>query len=237
MKIAIIDDSTSDLYALCKYLREFLPPAAEIAEHTDAAAFLASFECGSCDIIILDIYMGELTGTEVARRIRETDRNVSIVFCSSSNDFAAESYEVCACYYILKPVSREGVKAMVDRLDIQKLELLRSAKLPGGESVVLRSIVYADFASHHVTLHCKNGSDISVRSSFSEIEPLLCAYPYFFSPCKGVIVNFYEVSECSGDTFVMRDKTIVPISRRRSKDVLEAYSAFMFDNMRKDRES
>ena len=56
LKIAIIDDSTSDLYALCKYLREFLPPAAEIAAYTDAAAFLASFECGSCDIIILDIY-------------------------------------------------------------------------------------------------------------------------------------------------------------------------------------
>ena len=95
MEIAMIDDSTSDLYALCKYLREFLPPAAEISAYTDAAAFLASFECGSCDIIILDIYMGELTGTEVARRIRETDRDVSIVFCSSSNDFAAESYEAC----------------------------------------------------------------------------------------------------------------------------------------------
>ena len=41
--------------------------------------------------------MGDLTGVDVARKIRETDHNVRLVFCTTSNDFANESYEVAAC--------------------------------------------------------------------------------------------------------------------------------------------
>ena len=39
---------------------------------------------------------GELTGIDVARLIREKDKEVKLVFCTSSNEFAGESYEVNA---------------------------------------------------------------------------------------------------------------------------------------------
>lgn len=54
---------------------------------------------------VVDIYMGKLTGIDLARKIRSRDEEVRIVFCSSSNEFAAESYELNASYYIRKPVS------------------------------------------------------------------------------------------------------------------------------------
>ena len=136
-----------------------------------------------------------------------------------------------------KPFGIDRVKAMLDRLDLEEIEKMRAVKLPDGTSTVLRNIIYVDFALHRVTLHCKDGKNVAVRSNFSEVEPLLCAYPYFFSPTKGVIVNFYEVEAQNGDTFKMRDGSMIPISRRKAKEALDAYSSFLFRQLRKGGEA
>ena len=233
MKIAIVDDDPRALAQMRTLLGELLSSAGEITEYGSGTELLREWSAGSFDLIILDIFMGEPTGMETARRIRETDREVRIVFCTSSNEFASESYEVDACYYLHKPIDRERVRAMLDRLNLSELERLRTVTLPDGGSVVLRSIIYADCASHRVTLRCRRGETVTVRASFSELEALLRGYPYLYSPCKGVIVNFYEIKSQSTDTFTLSDGSIIPISRRRAKDVLEAYSAFRFELLRK----
>lgn len=233
MKIAIVDNDKRVFERLNGFLNELLGSSAEISYFESGEKFLSTWKKGSFDLVILDIFMLGLNGMEVAREIRKTDREIRLVFATTSNEFASESYEVNACYYLHKPFGRDRVKSMLDRLNLAEMEQMRTVKLPDGTSAVLRNIIYADFASHCVTLHCKRGGDIAVRSSFSEIEPILCAYPYFFSPSKGIIVNFYEVETQTGDTFEMSDGHLVPISRRKSKEVIEAYSSFRFELLRK----
>ena len=77
------------------------------------------------------------------------------------------------------------------------------------------------------------GVDIVSRLSFAEVEPKLCAYPYFYSPSRGIIVNFYEVLIQKDDTFIMSNGSYLPISRRKAKDVINAYSSFRFQQLRK----
>ena len=233
MRIAIVDDDIQMYDRLHAYLNELLGDSSDIIGFPSGEEFLFAWKPGAFDLIILDIFMDRLTGMDVAREIRKTDRDVRIVFSTTSNEFASESYEVNACYYLHKPFGRDRVKAMLDRIDLAEIEKMRTAKLPDGTSVRLRNIIYVDFASHRVTLHCKHNDDTVVRASLSEIEPLLCAYPYFFSPSKGIIVNFYEVTAQTGDTFTMSDGRSIPISRRKAKEVLEAYSAFRFEILRK----
>ncbi len=233
MRIAIVDDDIQMYDRLHAYLNELLGDSSEIIGFPSGEEFLFAWKPGAFDLIILDIFMDRLTGMDVAREIRKTDRDVRIVFSTTSNEFASESYEVNACYYLHKPFGRDRVKAMLDRIDLAEIEKMRTAKLPDGTSVRLRNIIYVDFASHRVTLHCKHNDDTVVRASLSEIEPLLCAYPYFFSPSKGIIVNFYEVTAQTGDTFTMSDGRSIPISRRKAKEVLEAYSTFRFEILRK----
>lgn len=86
--------------------------------------------------------------------------------------------EVVDCYYLRKPFRPEGVRAMLERLDLEALERSRRLRLPDGSQVVLRSIRYAASDGHRVTLHCKDG-DRTLRTSFAAVEPLLCAYPCF----------------------------------------------------------
>ena len=119
------------------------------------------------------------------------------------------------------------------KLDLEALERSRRLRLPDGSQVVLRSIRYAASDGHRVTLHCKDG-DRTLRTSFAAVEPLLCAYPCFCGICRGVVVNFHEVAGRQEDVFLLKDGTRLPISRRRLREVQEAYSAFRFDRLRKD---
>ncbi len=234
MKIAVVDDDIQMYRCLQTYLSELLCDSVDITHFASGEAILRDYEPGTFDLIVLDIFMNGLDGVETAREIRRSDSEVKIVFCTSSNEFASESYEVSASYYLTKPFSIDKVKTMLDRLDITGMEKMRTVKLPDGKSVVLRNIIYADCASHSITLHCKQGENIVLRARFSETEPLLCAYPYFFSPIKGVVINFYEVAEQRRDTFCMSDGSLIPISRRRANEVTEAYSSFCFERLRKE---
>lgn len=233
MNIAIVDDEAEMRAFLRQSLSELLAAKAEISCFSDGEAFLAAFAPGRFDLVLLDIFMGSLTGMDVARTIRTRDREVKLVFATSSNEFASESYEVGACYYLRKPITKPQLSAMLDRLDLDKLERLRTLRLPDGTSVLLRDILYADCAGHRVTLHCKSGGDRPLRLTFAQAEALLCAYPYFVSPGKGLVVNFYEISGQTADTFILTDGTHIPISRRKAKEVLDAYSDFRFAQLRK----
>lgn len=157
MKIALVDDDPRALAQLEQYLTEQLGRETEISRYGSGEALLADWRPGAFELVVLDIYMGGATGMEVARRLRAGDGQVRLAFATSSNDFASESYEVGACYYLRKPFRPEGVRAMLERLDLEALERSRRLRLPDGSQVVLRSIRYAASDGHRVTLHCKDG--------------------------------------------------------------------------------
>lgn len=232
MKIAVVDDEIQLYHNLRDCLKELLGELAELTYFSSGEAFLEVWEAKAFDLIILDIFMDGITGMEVARAIRRTDSEVKIAFSTTSNEFASESYEVNACYYLHKPFGAEQVKAMLDRLNLAEIELGRTVKLPDGTNALLRDIIYADCAAHIITLHCKR-QDIALRSNFSEIERLLCAYPYFISPSKGIVISFYEVEKQNRDSFIMSNGAHIPISRRKAWEVLEAYSSFLFSKLRR----
>lgn len=233
LKIAVVDDDIQIYRDLRSYLEELLGDFAEITYYASGESFLEAWKSKSFDLIILDIFMDALTGMEVAQMIRKTDPHVKIAFSTTSNEFASESYEVNACYYLHKPFGKERVKAMMDRLDLAEMEKKRIVVLPDGTNVPLRRIIYVDYAFHFITVHLKQQNDIVLRANFSEIENLLCAYPYFICPTKGVIINFYEVAKQKHDIFIMSDETHIPISRRKATEVLKAYSSFLFAELRK----
>lgn len=232
MKIALVDDDASSVKKLEQLLVDNFGGSTEIRRFSCGEELLSDFIPGAFELIILDIYMGELTGVQTASLIRGKDKHVKLVFCSSSNEFASESYEVNACYYLKKPFTSDEFSAMLDRLEPDKMELNRILRLPGGREIRLRSVMYADYSAHYMTFHLNGGADTVVRMSFADAEDKLCRYDFFCTPSKGVIINFYEVASLGSDVFVMKDSSSVPISRRRYKEVTQAYAKFRFNLLR-----
>lgn len=145
MKIALVDDDIQACDHLQACLDSLLGPSCTLTCYTSGEAFLAAWRPGLFDLVILDIFMAGISGVEVAHTVRATDKTVKLVFCSSSNEFASESYEVNARDYLRKPFNCERVAAMLGRLELTELEHSHSLTLPNGVSVVLRDISYVDF--------------------------------------------------------------------------------------------
>lgn len=231
MRIALVDDTPEELVLLKSILDNELPTA-DVSSFPSGEAFLSSWESSSYDVILLDIYMDEMLGINVARKVRETDLDVRIVFCTTSNEFASESYEVGANYYLQKPVSTASFQRMMKMLRLTEYEQNRFITLPDGQQIVLRNITYTEYYNHSIIIHSKKRADLQTRMSQTEWESLLSEHKFLYGCSKGIVVNFYEVECVKDGMFLLKDKSLVPVSRRKLKDTMDAYAQFQFELMR-----
>ncbi len=234
MKIALVDDDQEMARRLVAHLSTALTKRG-IRDHQircfhGSTDFFESWRSGIYDIILLDIYMDEMNGVDIARRIRQSDENVVLVFCTSSNEFAVQSYEVNARYYLQKPVSQEKIEQMLARIDLARIESARSIVLPNGFRILLRRLIYTNYANHVVTFHLHGQDPHSIYISQAQVEQML-DLPGFYTANKGSIVNFAMVKRINAEGFLMKNGELVPIARRRFKDAQEAYTRFHFQSL------
>ena len=110
MNIAIIDDLKTDSDRLVglinTYMEQHRLQCRTMDLFSSGEAFLDTFTAGKYHLIFLDIYMDGITGMETAKRIRQTDHDCRIIFITTSPEFAVESYNVNASFYLLKPIGK-----------------------------------------------------------------------------------------------------------------------------------
>ena len=129
MRAAIIDDRSYDRTTLYHELDSVLRERGYIVEAIDLFSggeeFLADFRRGKYDLIFLDIYMEGINGIQTAAEIRRQDKSVRLIFVTTSNDFAAESYSLRADYYLLKPYVHEDIVKAMKLIDLASYEKQR----------------------------------------------------------------------------------------------------------------
>jgi DNA-binding LytR/AlgR family response regulator len=121
MKIAIIEDEQVHIDLLKEYLVAWSGKrgvSVEIKEFLDAESFLFQWEDERVfDVLFIDIQMKEMNGMELARKIREVDRDMVLIFTTGIADYIQDGYEVEALHYLLKPIRREKVEECLDKAE------------------------------------------------------------------------------------------------------------------------
>ena len=235
MTIALVDDDKTQLDILYKVISEELSliPNTVIRTYPSAEAFLTEWKKGTFDFIVLDIFMSGMTGVDLARTIRETDEDVKLAFCTSSNEFACESYEVNAQYYLHKPITEKNILTMLRRLNMDIIEEARKITLPDGKTLTAKDIIYTEYSNHVISVWLKKqNNSYRIRMSQSDMEALLMPFGYFCSPSKGIIVNFYEVAGISDISVTVTSGDVLPLSRRKAKEIKEAFAKFHIAKMK-----
>ena len=64
-------------------------------------------------LIFLDIEMEGLNGIETAKLLRNIDKNFILIFVTSFEQYALESFEVSPFRYLIKPVSIEKLREVL----------------------------------------------------------------------------------------------------------------------------
>ena len=231
MKIAIIDDLPTDQNTLLAILpscfQELGFSIIKLDIFSSGEALLETFQAGSYDILFMDIYMSGITGIETAQRIRELDTSVKIVFISTSNEFAAESYAVHADFYLLKPYSREQILKMLSSIHLSLYEQNRILVLEDGQKLLLHSIVYTSYHGHYETIYLQDGTSIRLRTSHTRFCEVLAPFSFFISCNKGMLVNLEKVEQLTPDCFILTNQDRIPISRRRYPEIQKAYADYL----------
>ena len=97
-------------------LREYLAATGGVeivAEAVDGKSALALADELRPDLLFLDVRLPELTGLEVARRLRHP---AEIIFTTAYDRFAVAAFEIGALDYLVKPFGRERLAAGVARV-------------------------------------------------------------------------------------------------------------------------
>ena len=91
IRIAICDDEKEIQLLIEEYLHNILKIEYEIEKYSSGEELLqANFK--DIDILLLDIQMGKLNGMDTARKIREVDNKMEIIFLTSLIDYVQEGY-------------------------------------------------------------------------------------------------------------------------------------------------
>ena len=116
-KMCIRDrDELIERKVLCRTLQKYLGDLICLYEAKNGREALEIFAREAPQVAVLDIEMPGLTGLEVARSIRETDRNCAILFLTGFDkfDYARQAISVRAMDYLLKPYNEQELVFAVE---------------------------------------------------------------------------------------------------------------------------
>ncbi len=235
MNIAVCDDSTIDREIVCSLLKEVferdgIQPVPELASYDNGLVLLDDVRDGAWfDIILLDIYMKDHLGIDVARKLREIGFGGSIVFLTASSDFAIDGYDVSASGYILKPATVERLSEVLGRvfkgIQEQTYPVRRRSSV---HRVPLREILYIESINNRCVLHRHGGESYNIYKRLDEIEKELTD-KRFLRCSQSFIVNMDYIVKVDR-SFYLTTGDIVLIRQRSLKAMQQAYYDYIGGN-------
>jgi len=170
-----------------------------------------------------------LSGLDVARKIREMDRDCKLIFITISQDHAMDGFGVQASGYVVKPFDNEKMDKTLyacNELFQRAAHLIRvPVGYDGYVDVPLPKIRYAESSGRGSLLHLV-GTTLETRLTFEEVRELLSDTP--FLRCHGsYVVNMNYVDEVMAEDFMMESGGRVPIRKNGRKEIRLAYTRFI----------
>ena len=234
MKILIYDDDLEELTQLSELLESLLSKrhiqadVQGVSTQQDFHNYLAQEEP---DVVFLDIYLDdEAMGTELAKELREAKKNFSLIFVSTSNSHAWESYAVGADYYLLKPVTEASLGAALDKLEVfHPTQLITIDTGRRYLSFNIDKIVAIEIRDKLCYIHTVSGivQEYCPLYTFEELLQHDC----FLKVNRSVIINMHYVEGLEEDTFVMSDGLRAGVRSREQKQMRALYLDWTFKNL------
>lgn len=215
-RVAICDDSVKDAEFAEQILSSWASErnvSIQAEVFPSAESFLFRYaEDKAWDILLLDIEMGAMDGVTMAKRVRQDNEAVQIVFITGYSDYIAEGYDVAALHYLMKPVSRDKLVTVLDRALEKRKQQERCLNLElSGEMVRIPfyEIRYLDVHQNYVTIHAK--TEYTVKRTLGEFEKALDSR--FCRVGRAMILNLKFIQRVTKTEVRLSDGTVLPLPR------------------------
>lgn len=175
--ILVVDDEE----ALCEALRFHLESEGYAVDTASSAEDALILDLTKYDMFILDIMMGEISGTQLARIIKSNPATASVpvIFCTAKGtvDDMVSGLDLGADDYIVKPYSLKGVSARI------RTVLRRSSARQSVSVIPYDKISYQGLTVIPETKMCiVDGKDVKLpRKEFEILLKLISNRGHIFS--------------------------------------------------------
>ena len=177
------------------------------------------------DLVILDIRIGDKNGIEFAQKLRNTGSDATIAFISNFEQYAIEGYSVHAISYLLKPLKKERIEALLDEASSKAGDFAsKSLRFSlNGKTVFIAtdSIRYIEVFNKHITVHLIDKNE-TFYMSINNLEPQLSTTSLVRCH-RSFIVNLNYVREVASDCVILLEcDEPIPVGRAYSKEFKKA---------------
>lgn len=227
---AVVEDEREAADLLCECLARYAGEAKigiSVKRYADGLSFLEDYT-GSADIVFMDIEMPNLNGMDAARKLRQKDKNVVLVFVTNMAQYAIRGYEVEASDFLLKPLVYRTFAVKLGKLfrkcGERTAKRIRLETRDGQFILDADEILYVESDKHYVVFRTAD-AEYRMRQSLPETEELLSGAS--FARCgASFLVNLAHVTRVWRDT-VYVGETELPMSRSRKKEFLDALTVYV----------
>ncbi len=233
MNIAIVDDDPTIRISLRHFLHKWhtendLPLT--MTEFDGGDEFLDAFKSGSFDIVFMDIFMDKKNGIDTAMDMRKIDRNVVLVFLTSSTDHMPDAFSVHAFGYLIKPLFPDklyqvlnDIRSIISPVEEPFLEVT-TGKME--LSIKYSDILYINSDSNYCMIHCPEPT--KCRGPFSVLVEPLEEHEDFLLVNRGILVNLSHVTGVDSTCCVIDNGDQLPINTKKAAAIKQRISTYMF---------
>ena len=177
------------------------------------------------DVLFLDIDMPDVSGLEVAKKLRQKHLDIILIFISAYEQYVFESIEYNPFRYIRKNrIEKELMPCL--KAAYQRLEEMQDSYMivKTGEAEVRvkhSDIMYFETSARKIGIHLKNGEVLFVRKTIKELYEELND-EHFIKIHSGCVANAKYIGKYSNHDITLDNGEHLIVSRTRIKSVKRA---------------
>lgn len=193
----------------------------------DGMSFLDEYD-SRFDIVFMDIAMPHMNGLEAAKRLREKDRLVPLIFITALAQYAIKGYEVDALDFLVKPVQYElfllKLKKAIFYLNKDAETSYTITTSAGMQKVPVRDIRYIESSKHYLIFHTASG-EVKMRGSMKDILPFFLDKG-FAAINSSLLINLCAVENVKGSEAVVAGERLL-IARVYKVEFMKKLTAYI----------
>ena len=233
LRIAVCDDEkdlTESNKAILEAVLKEVGVTGEITTYTDSRNLLYDITEDNFhyDLLLSDIEMPNISGMELAERIKPFLPDIRIIFITSHIEYAIDAFELSIFRYVPKSDTEKRLPAAIkDAVSLINLEADKCYTIQAKgrfEKIPFRDILYIERDGKNTAINTADGVS-KVRKSLQVVFDELNSEEFIFID-RGYIVNLIHIMQIKNNTAVLKNGVILPISRSHLQTVKEQINSY-----------
>jgi two-component system LytT family response regulator len=238
LRAIIVEDEPTGIENLRFKLNENCPEIEIVAECLNGKDAIRQIRRHLPDLLFLDIMLGDMTGFDVLKEIRQP--TFEVIFTTSYDEYAIQAIKSNALDYLLKPIDIDELIEAVSKMQRKLMEkessstsTSRPSKLgfpisTGQQFIDPDNIIYIAAEDNVAILHLPGREKVRLTKSLGFVEEML-EDRGFCRVHHSYMINFNHMKEYvrqDGGYVIMSDKKLISVARRRKDDFLSQLEAW-----------